>query len=126
MAAAAPAAPTTGARPASAVADQGQESAAAAEPAATAPDPLRAARSVRDSQGCAAAVARFDEAAQRAAGTSQGWDALFEGAACYRDIGNYDSARARLRTLLGVATYRSRAQAELDRLNRAEQGKTQP
>lgn len=127
MAAAAPAAPTTSPKQASAAADQAQESAAPAEPAATAPDlALRAARSVRDSQGCAAAVARFDEAAQRAAGTPQGWDALFEGAVCYRAIGNFEAARARLQALQGIAAYRSRAQAELDRLNRAEQGKTQP
>jgi hypothetical protein len=83
---------------------------------------LWAARSVREGQGCRNALGRFDRVARRAAGTPVGWDALLEGALCYRAIGDFNNARSRLTALLGVDTHKDRAQAELDRLNQMQQG----
>jgi TolA-binding protein len=77
---------------------------------------LWAARSLRDARGCRAAVGRFDRVAQRAAGTAPGWDALLEGALCYRSMGDFATARARLSNLLSVDSHKDRAHAELDRL----------
>ena len=87
---------------------------ASADPAAD----LRIARSLRDTRGCRAALAKFDQVAQRAAGTRTGWDALLEGAKCYAATGDVDGARARLSSLLQVDLYRDAARAQLDRLDR--------
>jgi hypothetical protein len=78
---------------------------------------LWAAKSVREAKGCRNAVARFDRVAQRAAGTPNGWDALLEGALCYRSMGDFANARSRLTALLGVDSHKDRARAELDRLD---------
>jgi hypothetical protein len=75
---------------------------------------LATARALRDSQGCRAAVSHFDEVAQRSAGSTTSWQALFDSATCYRALGDVPNARARLTTLLGVAQFRDRARAELD------------
>ena len=77
---------------------------------------LWAARSVREGQGCRNALVRFDRVARRAVGTPVGWDALLEGALCYRAIGDFRNARTRLTALLNVDSHKDRAQAELDRL----------
>jgi hypothetical protein len=82
---------------------------------------LWAARSVREGSGCRAAVARFDHVAQRAQGTQPAWDALLEGALCYRALASTAEARARLSALLRVDSYRDRARVELDRLDQAQQ-----
>lgn len=83
---------------------------------------LWAARAVREGQGCRNALVRFDRVAGRASGTPVGWDALLEGALCYRAIGDFNNARRRLTALLGVDSHKDRAQAELDRLNQMQQG----
>jgi len=85
-----------------------------------APD-LWAARSVRDGKGCRAAVGRFDKTAQRYRQASPGWDALLEGALCYRALGDLTTARARLNALLGVDSHKDRARAELDRIDELQQ-----
>ncbi|HEY8042312.1 MAG TPA: zf-HC2 domain-containing protein [Polyangiaceae bacterium] len=82
---------------------------------------LWAARAVREDKGCRNAVARFDKVAQRGAGSPPGWDALLEGALCYRAIGDFSNARVRLNALLGVDSHKDRARAELDRLNQLQQ-----
>jgi hypothetical protein len=82
---------------------------------------LWAARAVRESKGCRNAVARFDKVARRAGATSPGWDALLEGALCYRAIGDFGNARVRLSALLGVDSHKDRARAELDRMNELQQ-----
>ncbi|HEY2511006.1 MAG TPA: zf-HC2 domain-containing protein [Polyangiaceae bacterium] len=89
---------------------------------------LWAARSVRESKGCRNALARFDKVARRAAGSATGWDALLEGALCYRAIGDFGQARVRLTELLKVDSHKDRAQAELDRINQLQQaqGNTTP
>jgi hypothetical protein len=81
---------------------------------------LWAARSVREGKGCRAAVARFDRLAQHASGSAAGWDALLEGALCYRAVGDLGDARTRLTRLLQVGAYADRARAELDRLDRMQ------
>ncbi|WP_394838836.1 hypothetical protein LVJ94_18255 [Pendulispora rubella] len=78
---------------------------------------LWAARSVRESRGCAEAVSRFDQVAARAYGTSVGYDATFEGALCYKQIGQTDKARAQFGRLLTVPTHAARAQSELDAMS---------
>jgi hypothetical protein len=74
---------------------------------------LWAARSVRDGQGCASAVSRFDDVVNRAPSSAVGFDARLEGARCYRALGKTDAARARLVPLLTVPSHATRAQAEL-------------
>jgi hypothetical protein len=81
---------------------------------------LWAARAVREAKGCRAAVARFDKVAQRASGTAPGWDALLEGALCYRSNGDFGNARVRLNALLSVDSHKDRARSELDRLSQMQ------
>ncbi len=99
---------------------------ASAAPPGDPSDELWAARTARDAaarQGRACPSGpRFDDVASRAPGTQQGWDALYEGALCYESLGEFGSARTRLGTLLGVPSYRDRARATLDRINK-EQGR---
>jgi hypothetical protein len=85
-----------------------------------APD-LWAARAIRDGKGCRAAVARFDKTALRDRQAPSGWDALLEGALCYRALGDFGTARARLTALLGVDSHKDRARAELERIDQLQQ-----
>ena len=87
---------------------------------------LWAARAVRESKGCRNALARFDRVARRAGGTAPGWDALLEGALCYRAVGDFGQARVRLTELLKVDSHKDRAQAELDRINQLQQAQGEP
>jgi hypothetical protein len=81
---------------------------------------LWAARAIREGKGARAAIARFDRVASRASGTPPGWDALLEGALCYRSAGDFGNARVRLNALLGVDSHKDRARAELERLNQLQ------
>lgn len=85
---------------------------------------LWAARSVRDGSGCGAAVARFDQVAARADGTPTGYEAMLDAGRCYKQLGNYDAARARFAKLAGVPTYATRAQTELDTMAPAARAQT--
>lgn len=85
-----------------------------------APD-LWAARAIRDGIGCRAAVTRFDRTAKRYGQAPPGWDALLEGALCYRAIGELGTARARLNALLGVDSHKDRARAELERIDQLQE-----
>jgi hypothetical protein len=87
---------------------------------------LWAVRSVREGKGCRAAVQRFDRTAQHGMGTPPGWDALLEGALCYRAIGDFGNARRRLTALLNVDSHKDRARAELDRLDSIPQAASPP
>jgi hypothetical protein len=124
----APAAPAALAAPAGRSAARASRDSESLDTAAQAPlsPGLVAARALRDSQGCRAAVPRFDEVAQHAAGSSAGWEALLESARCYRSLGDDANARARLATLLGVAQFKDRARAELDLLDQAAASQPQP
>jgi TolA-binding protein len=82
---------------------------------------LWAARAVREGQGCGAAVGRFDKTAREAKQTPPGWDALLEGGLCYRQLGDFAAARARLSALLGVDSHKDRARMELDRTDQLRQ-----
>ncbi len=75
---------------------------------------LWAARSVRESAGCASAVSRFDQVAARSFGNQAGYDATLEGGRCYKAMGSFDAARTRFVRLLTVPSHAARAQAELD------------
>ncbi len=78
---------------------------------------LWAARSVRESSGCGAAVNRFDELSGRAFGTQPGYDATFESGECYKAMGSFDAARQRFSRLLTVPSHAARAQAELNKMS---------
>lgn len=78
---------------------------------------LFAARSVRDGNGCGAAVTRFDQLGARAYGTQPGYDATLEGGRCYREMGSFETARAHFRRLLTVPSHAAMAQAELDAMS---------
>ncbi|MDP9034671.1 MAG: hypothetical protein M3O50_07665 [Myxococcota bacterium] len=81
---------------------------------------LWAARSIREGRGCRASVGRFDRLAQEARQTSPGWDALLEGALCYRALNELGNARTRLNALLAVDSHKDRAIAEIDRLDQMQ------
>jgi hypothetical protein len=85
---------------------------------------LAAARSLRDTRGCRAAIARFDDVARRSAGTPAGWDALLDSAMCCRFIGDNAGAQTRLNALLNVESHKERARSALEKLDRAQQGQT--
>jgi hypothetical protein len=74
---------------------------------------LWAARSVRKGSGCGAAVARYDQVARAGAGTTAGYDAVFEGGQCYKQMGQWDVAQTRFRSLITVPSYVDRAKTEL-------------
>ncbi|WP_394820609.1 hypothetical protein [Pendulispora albinea] len=78
---------------------------------------LMAARSVRDSGGCAKAVSRFDQVSTRAYGSRVGYDATFEAGVCYRNMGSTEAARNHFAQLLTVPSHAARAQAQLDAMN---------
>ena len=78
---------------------------------------LWAARSVRESSGCGAAVNRFDQITGRAFGTQPGYDATFESGECYKSMGSFDAARQRFSRLLTVPSHAARAQAELNKMS---------
>jgi hypothetical protein len=77
---------------------------------------LWAARSVREGNGCATAVNRFDSLAGRTYGTPPGYDATFEAGECYKSMGSFDAARQRFARLLTVPSHAARAQAELNKM----------
>jgi hypothetical protein len=87
---------------------------------------LYAARSVRDGQGCVAAITRFDAVAARGGTSFVGADALFDGAQCNAQTGNVDTARAKYTQLLGVASHAQRAQQALDSLNQVAARRSAP
>lgn len=87
---------------------------------------LWAARSVRDGEGCAAAVSRFDALSTRQWGTTVGYEATMDAGRCYRGLGRSDLARARFASLLAVPAYMSKAQDELDRMTPKAAAKPAP
>ena len=96
-------------------------------PPADASAELSAARAARDAAagqgfGCPSG-SQFDDVARRSGGTPLGWQALFEGALCYESAGDLNTARSRFGALLGVDSYRDRAEAELERLDQSQQGR---
>ncbi len=78
---------------------------------------LWAAESVKEGQGCAVAVGRFDQVAQRAAGSWVGNEASFREARCQMAMGQIDPPRARLTALTQTSTHAQQAQSSLNELN---------
>jgi hypothetical protein len=74
---------------------------------------LSEARSVRSQSGCSAAVSKFDDVGVRFAGTAAAADAMWEAAACHKQMGNQDKARELYLALRGYGAYKDRADAEL-------------
>jgi TolA-binding protein len=84
------------------------------------------ARSVHRVSGAAAAAPMFDRVAQQAGASAVGYDATFDAARCYRELGQLDAARQRLNQLLLVPSYINRAQAELSAMNPKAAAKARP
>jgi len=77
-----------------------------------------AARSVRDgSDGCAAAVVKYDAVSNSAWGTSAGYDATYDAANCYARMGQTSAALARFQRLLTVPAYATRAQSGINSIS---------
>jgi hypothetical protein len=93
-------------------ATRGFDALAGSDPAAG----LWAARSVRESKGCAAALPRFDAVSARWFGTGPGYEATFDAGNCYRQTGQSELARARFSRLLSVQAWSTRAQEQLDQM----------
>jgi TolA-binding protein len=83
---------------------------------------LYAARSVRYNGGCSPAVTRFDSVANRFAGTSIAAEAMWEGALCFRELGQNDRSRQLFLALRRVAGYRERVDRELAELDQRPAG----
>lgn len=85
---------------------------------------LWAAESTREGQGCAVALGRFDQLAQRAAGSWVGNEAALRAARCEIAMERLDSARARLDKLAQVGSHQQAAQNALTELNQVATRKT--
>ncbi|MCU0682000.1 MAG: hypothetical protein MUF34_07040 [Polyangiaceae bacterium] len=83
---------------------------------------LYAARSARFTAGCSSAVTRFDSVANRFTGTSIATEAMWEGALCYRELGQSDRSRQLFLALRRVAGYRDRVDRELAELDQRPAG----
>lgn len=75
---------------------------------------LWAARAVRDGHDCRTALTRYDHLGSTAMGTAPGNDAIFEGALCYRRLGQIESSTQHFQRLLAYEGYSQRARAEID------------
>ncbi len=83
------------------------------------PGALTAARGVRDgTAGCGAAVQRFDQVANSAPpGSKVGYDAMYDAANCYKQLGQTEAARSRYSRLSTVPAYQARAQLAINALS---------
>jgi len=79
---------------------------------------LYAARCIAKTRGCAAATARFDDAAKNNSGTETGSRADIEGARCYQAGGDTLAARKRLESAQNDGFLAIEAKSELDALDR--------
>jgi hypothetical protein len=91
-------------------APQAQASQAPAQHASWGPD-LQAAIGTEGANGCGMAASLYDQVAQRQRGTSDGNEAQYRAAECYRRIGRSDMALPRYQALTEVPAYASRANA---------------
>lgn len=80
---------------------------------------LWAARSIRDSKGCSAAMSRYDDLMTRSWGTNAGYEATWDEAQCYEKMNNRPMAIARYSKLLSIPPWAVKAQEALDRLQPA-------
>ena len=77
---------------------------------------LYAARCIEHTQGCGAAIARYDNAARRNAGNENGSRAALEAARCVNGSGQASAARSRYKALANDGYVADEAQTELDAL----------
>lgn len=80
---------------------------------------LWAAESVKEGQGCAVALGRFDALSKKASGQYIGNEASLRAAKCQIALGQTDAAKARLAQLQSSSTHQQQAQATLNDLNQA-------
>jgi hypothetical protein len=88
---------------------------------------LWAAESVREGKGCAFALGRFDQLAQKATGSWAGHEAALRAARCEIAMGQaaqLDSAKARLEKLSHVASHQQAAQQALADMNQVASRKS--
>jgi hypothetical protein len=81
---------------------------------------LWAAESVREGQGCAVALGRFDQLSQKAAGSWVGNEASLRAARCQVGMGQFDPARDRLNKLAQVPSHQAGAQQLMSELQVAQ------
>ena len=82
---------------------------------------LQAVEALRRQRGCPAAAPRYEEVHSRYRDTPAGNEAAWQAGDCYRALGELSHARQSLEALLGVAEYRSRAEAALQELTAREE-----
>jgi len=82
---------------------------------------LQAVEALRRQRGCPAAAPRYEEVYSRYRDTPAGNEAAWQAGDCYRALGELSHARQSLEALLGVAEYRSRAEAALQELTAREE-----
>ena len=87
---------------------------------------LFAAKSVRNSAGCAVAAPRFAEVSARYPQTAVGNEAIWLAADCYRLLGQLDRARRSYQALTSAEGYRERVRRALASLPRPDRGRTAP
>jgi hypothetical protein len=75
------------------------------------------ARAEREANSCSTAVGMFDSVYQAGRATRAGYDALLDAGTCYRQLGNWDAARARLQPLLTVPSHMALAKEQLDMMS---------
>ncbi len=75
---------------------------------------LAEARAVRQKAGCGAAVKAYDEVGARFPATVVAAEAMWEAADCYKTMGDSAKARELYQALRSYASYRDRAEAELN------------
>ena len=82
---------------------------------------LQAVEALRRQRGCPAAAPRYEEVHSRYRDAPAGNEAAWQAGDCYRALGELSHARQSLEALLGVAEYRSRAEAALQELTAREE-----
>ena len=80
---------------------------------------LWAAESVKEGQGCAVALGRYDALSKKAGGQFIGNEASLRAAKCQIAMGQTDAAKARLAQLQSSSTHQQQAQTEMNNLNQA-------
>jgi hypothetical protein len=80
---------------------------------------LWAAESVKQGQGCAVALGRFDALSKKDAGNYFGNEASLRAARCQIAMGQTDAAKTRLVALQSSSTHAQQAQTEMNNLNQA-------
>lgn len=77
---------------------------------------LAEARSTEESQGCTAALPKYDDVGARFAGTKQATEAMFAAAACHKKAGNADRAREIYGVLAKRDDTKDKAEEELNEM----------